>query len=114
MNPLYNAMTRIVNEQGGFLRDADLDTIAQIDRLHLILIRCGDCRMMIPVQDVRHIAGIIEREGSDYIRDYSLPASSKFYAQYKANPVEAGRRFCSLNHADHDHYECHSDADPGL
>lgn len=53
-------------------------------RLELLLVRCGGGRFLAPAQDVAHFIGIIEREatyrageggeGSDYIRDVSIPA----------------------------------------
>jgi len=63
-------------EQVGIIA-ADPDT-----RLTMILVRCGGGRFLAPAQDVQHFIGIIEREagdtvgeGSDYIRDVSIPAS---------------------------------------
>lgn len=41
-------------------------------RLHPCLVRCGCGRFTCGMQDVQHFIDIIEKEGSDYIRDVSI------------------------------------------
>jgi len=63
-------------ERSGFLVDADVAAIAAdpATRLELLLVRCGGCRFLAPADQVAHLLRIIVREGSDYVRDVSLPA----------------------------------------
>lgn len=76
-----------IERQGGFLYDAQIPELIKIDRLMLVLIRCGNGRFMCPIQDMKHFIAIIEEhskmvesipdhrgEQSDYVRDVSLPA----------------------------------------
>ena len=59
-----------------FLTEAAVAGIATdpSPRLTLLLVRCGGCRFLAPAQDVQHLVDIITREGTDYIRDVSVPA----------------------------------------
>ena len=67
-----------INSHYGFIQDTDLDKVIAEDRLYPCLIRCGGGRLSCPAQDVSHFIAIIEKEGSDYIRDVSLlPPGSK-------------------------------------
>lgn len=60
----------------GFVTEAELTQIAagQSTRLRPILVRCGGCRFVAPADQIQHLIDIIEREGSDYVRDVSLVA----------------------------------------
>jgi hypothetical protein len=62
----------------GFLTPTDVRMLAADvrTRLQLVLVRCGGCRFTAPAQDVQRLIDIIEREGRDYVRDVSLPASA--------------------------------------
>ena len=68
------AVLQQVVHNHGFLSPADVRSVAESDRLRLLLVRCGNCRFLCPAQDVDHILAIIQKEGSDYVRDVSLPA----------------------------------------
>lgn len=82
-----NGLASAIERQGGFLYDAQIPELIKIDRLMLVLVRCGNGRFMCPVQDLNHFIGIIEEhskmvenvelplEPSDYVRDVSLPAA---------------------------------------
>ncbi len=76
---LARVLKTAIDEHGGFLRDGDVAVIAQYDRQRLILVRCGCGRFLAPAQNVAHFAAIIEREGSDYVRDLSLSADDPIY-----------------------------------
>ena len=64
---------RLSNDHG-FLRDTELAELARLDRLRLVLVRCGACRFTCAAQDARHLIDIIRADGRDYVRDISLPA----------------------------------------
>lgn len=68
-------LKKINDEQFGFLDEAQIDCLANDPafRLTVLLVRCGSCRFVAPAQDVKHLIGIIEKEGSDYVRDVSIP-----------------------------------------
>lgn len=61
-------------EMGGFIISTDVPALIQIDRLMLVLVRCGNGRFLCPIQDLTHFMGIIKRDNQDYVRDVSLPA----------------------------------------
>lgn len=81
------ALASAIERQGGFLYDEQIPELIKIDRLMLVMARCGNGRFMCPVQDLNHFIGIIEEhsklvenvdkplEPSDYVRDVSLPAA---------------------------------------
>ena len=64
---------RLSNDHG-FLRDGDLAELARLDRLRLVLVRCGNYRFTCAAQDARHLIDIIKADGRDFVRDVSLPA----------------------------------------
>ena len=62
-----------IDNQHGFILQDDVERLINVDRLMLVLVRCGNGRFVTPIQDLNHFSNIIEKEGSDYIRDVSLP-----------------------------------------
>lgn len=75
-----------INDQGCCLTEADVPEVQKIDRMMLVLVRCGMGRFLCPVQDMAHFIGIIEdhakrfactlQKGAcepDHIRDVSFP-----------------------------------------
>jgi hypothetical protein len=69
-------LTKIHKEQFGFITEDQIDELIEKNRLMKVLVRCGCGRFVCPVQDVRHFISIIQKEGSDYIRDISIPVLS--------------------------------------
>jgi hypothetical protein len=69
-------VARVNRERMGFLTEADVAQLASAasSRLWPVLVRCGGCRFTAPVQDIKHLIGIITREKSDYVRDVALVA----------------------------------------
>jgi hypothetical protein len=61
-----------IKEKCGFITEAQLPAVIAEDRLQMIIVRCGNGRFVCPAQDVAHFIAIIEKEGSDYIRDVSI------------------------------------------
>jgi hypothetical protein len=61
----------------GFLREDHVKQMAECDatRLCMVLVRCGNGRFACPAQDAQHFVDIITKEGSDYVRDLSLPVN---------------------------------------
>ena len=132
MSELRQLLTKIVGpDQGGFLTAFDVQALARIDRLRQVLVRCGACRFVISADSVDHMAGIIDRDGTDYIRDISLPSSDGAYrGDYtpvtpQRNAIEQaavrqGSRQAARTYLDNPELEvdamgnCYSDADPGL
>lgn len=58
----------------GFVTAADVAILASDSRTRLqpCLVRCGSCRFVATAQDVAHLIAIIERDGTDYVRDVAL------------------------------------------
>lgn len=67
-----------IRQQVFFLRDNDIVELSMIKdyRLILVLVRCGGGRFLTPMQDAKKFINIIVKEGSDYIRDVSLPCDN--------------------------------------
>lgn len=75
-----------IAERGGFLLDTMIPDLIKINRMMMVLVRCGASRFTCPVDCVKHLVGIIDEHrelkqatsggeiGTDYIRDISLPA----------------------------------------
>ena len=88
-------MSRCRRDQGGFLKDTDLEGIAADPRtrLTMLLVRCNGGRFLVPADQCQHFLNIIKRDfleqergggtiaaiqrGADYVRDVSLPAQSR-------------------------------------
>ena len=80
-----------IKDAQGFITTAQLATLAQLDRLRPVLVRCGGGRFTAAAQDAAHFIGIIERDFaqtrddreamhlSDYLRDVSLPATDRIF-----------------------------------
>ena len=74
-----------INSQGCCLTEEDVSEVMQINRMMLVLVRCGCGRFLCPVQDVKHFISIIEEHSrmkraqgktdGDHIRDVSFPAA---------------------------------------
>jgi len=64
-------------EHGFITSPEDLQKIVAQNRFKMLLIRCGNGRFLCPAQDVQHFVDIINKEGTDYVRDISLPANVK-------------------------------------
>ena len=63
---------KIIENEWGFISVDMLDKVIEENRLHPCIVRCGNGRFVCPAQDVSHFIKIIERDGTDYIRDVSL------------------------------------------
>lgn len=75
MATFADALRRICQDQHGFLTPEDVQYLAEQDRLRQVLVRCGNCRFWCAAQDAEHLVAVMVKDGSDYVRDVSLPAS---------------------------------------
>jgi hypothetical protein len=66
-------MEEIRDKSHGFVSQDDLKEIVQINRLELLLVRCGGCRFMAPAQDIERLIKLVESSGEEYVRDVSFP-----------------------------------------
>ncbi len=64
-----------INAQHIFLTNEDIAEVEKIDRMMMVLVRCGNGRFVCPVQNVLHFCNIIDKEGTDYVRDLSFPSN---------------------------------------
>jgi len=71
-----STLARIIERQGYCLTMEQVEQIQKINRSMKILVRCGNGRFLTPAQDVKWFTEIIEREGTDYVRDLSLPSDN--------------------------------------
>jgi hypothetical protein len=65
------AFAKKIDKQMGCLTIADVQKLIEIDRLHQVLVRCGNGRFVCAAQDVEHFMKCVEK-GGDYVRDVSL------------------------------------------
>ena len=134
---LSDLLTKI-NAQGGFLNETDINDLAELDRLRLVLVRCNNGRFMCPSQDVAWFSDLLESTGKEWVRDVALPTSDPVYrGDYSTSttvehhkPSNSGRRnldpqprratrsSCRFREADcggaFDGFNVTSDADSGL
>jgi len=73
----------------GFLNEPQLKQLANLDRLHPVLVRCGGGRFTCPAQDAAHFIACVAGHG-DYVRDVSVPAGS---LERAANWTDAEDKF---------------------
>lgn len=64
----------------GYLKEADVAELAEVDRLRQLLVRCGGVRFTCAAQCVQQMIGYVEA-GGDYVRDVSLPSTDPVYAE---------------------------------
>ena len=121
----------------GFLSGAELEVLADEDRLRPVLVRCNGGRFTCAAQDAGHFIRLLESTGQEWARDVSLPAGDRaFLGDYRhytpalgripeRQPVEAPARsgfpkHCYVRNDCHnyggafDGFTVTSDADPGL
>ena len=60
-----------VKLQHGHLTEAQLPTLVRLRRLDLVLVRCGMGRFLCPAQDAAPFIELVERDGSEHVRDVS-------------------------------------------
>ena len=64
---------KLLEEKMGFITSPEeLKAVIEENRMIQILVRCGGGRFVCPAQDVQHFMDIVNKEGSDYIRDISI------------------------------------------
>ena len=68
-------LAKKIDNQGTFLSNEDIKEVEKIDRMMLVLVRCGNGRFLCPVQNAIHFCNIIDKEGTDYVRDVSFPSN---------------------------------------
>ena len=87
---LDELLKRAITEQSGTLTTQDLAKLARIDRLRMVLVRCG-CgiytgdvvfRFQTPAQDAGHFIGMVNSDKLDYVRDVSIPATDPAWTQF--------------------------------
>ena len=67
-------MARLRKRNHGFVTKEMLPEIVRINRFEHLLVRCGGGLFLVPAQDADHFIQIVNKEGSDYVRDLSFPA----------------------------------------
>jgi hypothetical protein len=61
---------KLLKESLGFLTSPeDEQKLLAEDRLQQVLVRCGGGRFTCAVQDLAHFVEIINKDGTDYVRD---------------------------------------------
>lgn len=70
-----------LESNGYFVTSSDIGPLMQINRLMMVMVRCGNGRFVCPVQDVTHFLNIIKEHSEmkgplqgDYVRDVSIPS----------------------------------------
>lgn len=71
--------------QGGFLTDETLPTLAMLDPMRRVLVRCNGCRFWCPASQAQHMVHVVEASGEEWVRDISLMAGDPaFSGDYSA------------------------------
>jgi len=70
----YPQMADAIMNEGGFITDLQLTELVKASPKLLLLVRCGAGRFLVNADSVKHFCDIIGREGSDYVRDVSIPS----------------------------------------
>lgn len=78
MSELAKFLMDVKRQWHGFLPKPALEKLVKLNRLNPVLVRCGGGRFTCPAQDAQHFIDIITKEGSDYIRDVSIPAYTNY------------------------------------
>jgi hypothetical protein len=61
----------------GFMTDsAHLERLISLDRMFLVLVRCGNGRFLTPAQNVEHFVKLINDSKVDHVRDCSIPCGT--------------------------------------
>jgi hypothetical protein len=69
------AIEKQIMENGGFITSqAEEDALIAENPHRVVLVRCGNGRFKCPIQNLPHFVRIINKEGSDYVRDVSINA----------------------------------------
>lgn len=90
---MLSDLLKRISGNGGFLTEADLVELAELDRLRQCLCRFNNGRFLCAAQDVAHFVGIIEHSKEEWLRDVSLPSSDPiFRGDYTTNATEAFHR----------------------
>lgn len=63
----------------GFMSREEVRQLADLDRMRQVLVRCGNGRFVTSAQNVLWFVDIVEREGTDYIRDIALLADDPIF-----------------------------------
>lgn len=80
MNALQRYFLNLAS-QGYFVTERDLPELIKLNRLCLLLVRCGQGRFLCPAQDLQHFMQCVEA-GKDYVRDVSVPETERANAAY--------------------------------
>jgi len=79
---LLGELLAAIVKNHGFMTMEQVDRLKSLDRLRLVLVRCGNGRLMCPAQDARHWIEVITNDKTDYVRDISLPAGDMAFSIY--------------------------------
>lgn len=63
-----------IQNRFGFVTEAHISRLAEIVPAAQLLVRCGNGRFLVKAQDAKWFIDIVTREGTDHVRDVSLPA----------------------------------------
>ena len=73
LRPTNPALAAKLTEQMGFITDVDLPAIVAFAPRTQLLVRCNIGRFLTAAESVKSFVDIITREGSDWVRDVSIP-----------------------------------------
>lgn len=74
-----NAVLAKIKNANGMMSRVLLDELVTVDPMRMVLVRTNMGRFLAPARYVGHYANIIERDGIDYVRDFSLPSNDPIY-----------------------------------
>ena len=76
---MLSDLLKKIDAQGGFLNETDINALAELDRMRLVLVRCNNGRFLCPAQNAAWFSDLLESTGKEWVRDVSLPTSDPMY-----------------------------------
>ena len=134
---MLSDLLKRIDQLGGFLTEGELASLAELDRMRMVLVRCNNGRFLCPAQNVAWFTDLLESTSKEFVRDISLPASDPIFkgdytTRVTVDPPYSRDKFkdwpamappavsppSSFNESDcggaFDGFTVTSDADPGL
>ena len=76
---MLSDLLKHIASNGGFLNETDIRSLAELDRMRLVLVRCNNGRLLCPAANAEWFSDLLESTGKEWVRDVSLPASDPIY-----------------------------------
>lgn len=69
-----NTLEQLKKENHGFLTSETIKDLVKIAPDHMVLIRCGGCRLIVRAKEVEYVVNTFDSVDYDYVRDVAFLA----------------------------------------